>query len=259
LGTHLPHHVKGLTRFAPQGCFEYIFLDSRFQGRLHRVVDFKEAVRWTQSADTLVRSAVIVVFYPQRDSLPGFHKVLKLCPVQKLLQDALPEALNLAQGHRVMRLTAQVMDLIFFQFTLELGLATPGCILAPVVGEHFLWAAVVANRSAIGFQHRLTGLASIKLQSHDVARVIIQVANQVHRLPIHPEAHDITLPELVWRAPLKEPRLSRVSLRFFPRRLRYHIRFRERPMHRARGCLHQKHPPQDVTDSTDSVVRVFTL
>jgi len=122
------------------------------------VVDFKIAVRRTQPADALVRAPVIIVLHPQGDPLPGFLKVLEPGSVQKLLQDALPEALDLAQGHRVVRLAAQVMDLVLLQLPLELRPPPPGRVLPPVVGEHLTRTPVVAYGPPVGLQHRIACL-----------------------------------------------------------------------------------------------------
>ena len=201
---------------------------------------------------------MIVVLHPQGDPLPGFLKVLEPGSVQKLLQDALPEALDLAQGHRVVRLAAQVVDLVLLQLPLELGAAPPGGVLPPVVGEHFTRTPVVAHRPTVGLQHRIAGLGAVQPQSHDVAGVVVDVADQVHRLAPQPEAHDVALPHLVRRAPLEEARLARIAHRLAPGRLDQ-VRFLQRRMHRARCRLHQEQAFEDIADSPGSPTRILPL
>lgn len=130
---HFPHHVEGLRGLAPQRRLEHVLLDPRLKGRLQVVVDLKVSVRRTEPPDTLVRAPVIVVLDPEGDALARLLKVLEAGPLQKLLQDALPEAFDLPQGHRMVRLASQMVDLVLIELPLELGPATPGRVLAPVV------------------------------------------------------------------------------------------------------------------------------
>jgi len=97
------------------------------------MVDLEVAIRWAQPADSLMGPAVIVVLYPKGKALSRLLEVLELCTVEELFQYAPPEALDLAQGHRVMRLAAQMVDFVLLQLLLEARLSPPGRVLASVV------------------------------------------------------------------------------------------------------------------------------
>jgi hypothetical protein len=77
---------------------------------------------------------MVVVFDPQLDALAGLIKAIELGTRQELPPDAGPEALNLAEGHRVMRTALDVGDTILAHLGLEAAHPAPAGVLPAIVG-----------------------------------------------------------------------------------------------------------------------------
>jgi hypothetical protein len=103
LALHAAHHVKRELGLAPEGHLKEVFLDALLDGLLKLTLDLEVPVSGAEAADALVRPLVIVVLHPLPDALSCVLKTLKLRPAQKLEVDGLPEPLDLAQRHRMMR------------------------------------------------------------------------------------------------------------------------------------------------------------
>jgi hypothetical protein len=74
---------------------------------------------------------------------------------QKLAPDRLPEALDLAQRHRMLRRTAHMLHALLAQHLLEACLPTPGHELAAVVREDLAWRTPLADRALQHFEDRI--------------------------------------------------------------------------------------------------------
>jgi len=179
LTAHAAHHVKGIHRPAAKGQLQGILLDPLFDRLPQLVGDLKEAVCRTKSPDPLVRPLVVVVLDPQRGARHRLLEAVKLRPLQKLPQHRLPEPLDLAQRHRVMRPGADVFNPVFRQLLLKAGLAPPVGVLPAIVGQHLLGNSVLSHRPPVGLQHVLGGLAAVQPQGRHVAAVIVDEADQV--------------------------------------------------------------------------------
>ena len=155
LATHAPHHVKRVHRPAAKSALEGVFRDPLFDRLSQLGGDLEEPVGGTQSPDPLVGPLVVVILYPQRRALDRLIEAVKLRPLQKLPQQRLPEPLDLAQRHRVVRTGTDVLDALFLQFLLKPGLPPPVGVLPPIVGQHLLGNPVLANPAAVGLQHVL--------------------------------------------------------------------------------------------------------
>jgi hypothetical protein len=77
---------------------------------------------------------VIVVFDPKLDALARFFEAIELSPRKELPPDAGPEALDLAEGHRVMWTALNVGDAILAHLGLEAAHPAPACVLPAIVG-----------------------------------------------------------------------------------------------------------------------------
>jgi hypothetical protein len=205
-------HVKRVPRLAPQSKLQGVFLHAFFQSLLELVGDLEKPVGRTQPPDTLVGPLVVVVFDPEADAICGVLEAGKLRALQKFSQDRLPEALDLAQCHRMMRTGLDVFDPIFLKLALKPGGAAPVGVLAPVVGEHLLGNTVFGHGPAVGLDHVLGGLAAVKTQPRNVSRVVVDKADKVGVSAGQPEGHDVALPHLVGRGPFEKPGLFRVLL-----------------------------------------------
>jgi hypothetical protein len=161
LAAHAAHHVKGIHRPTAKGQLERIFRNPLFD-RLPKIVgDLKEPVRRTKPSDALMGSFVVIVLNPHRGAFHRLLEAVKLRPLQKLPQDRLPEPLDLAQRHRVVRSGADMPNTVFLQLLLEAGLTPPVGVLPSVVGQHLLGDPVVGRRPTVGLKHMLGGLASV--------------------------------------------------------------------------------------------------
>jgi hypothetical protein len=205
-------HVKRVPRLAPQSQLQGVFFYSLFQGLFELVGDLEEPVGRTQPPDTLMGPLVVVIFHPEADPVGRVLEAGKLRALQKLPQDRLPEALDLAQGHRVVRAGLDVFDPVFLKLALKPGGAAPVGVLAAVVGEHLLGNTVFGDSPAVGFDYVLGGLAAVKTQPRNVSRVVVDKPDQVGVSASQPEGHDVALPHLVGRGSFEKPGLFRVLL-----------------------------------------------
>ena len=165
LALHAAHHVEGRLGASPQGHFQDVVLDAPLEGLTQLVLDLKKAVGRAESADPLVGPLVVVILHPEPDAGPGRLEVVKLGTTQKLAPDRSPEALHLAQCHRMLGTGTDVGDAVLLEFLLEARLAAPGGILPPVVGEHLRGHAELSDRPAVDLEDRLGRLAAEDLKA----------------------------------------------------------------------------------------------
>ena len=179
LTVHAADHVEGGLGFAAQGQFQQIFLDAGLDSLAQSGLDLKEAVRRAETFDALMRSFVVVILDPEFDPLTGGIETVELGPAEKLLPDGLPEPLDFAQRHRVLRTGFEMRHPILFEFGLEPAGAAPGSVLATVVGEHLLGRRKLGCRHPIDFDDRLRRGTAEKISPHEEAGIIIQEGDQI--------------------------------------------------------------------------------
>jgi len=255
LAAHAPHHVEWVHRPAPEGELEGVLRDPLFDCLSQLCGDLEEPVGGTQSPDPLVGPLVVVVLDPDGGALHRLLEAVKLCPLQKLPQQRLPEPLDLAKGHRVVRTGADMLDAVFLQLLLEAGLPTPVGVLPPIVGQDLLGNPVLANPAAVGLKHVLGGLAAVQPQGGDVAAVVVDEANQVGVVAPESDSKYVRLPELVRPGPLKKPRLRGVLLSLD--RGLFHQALRGKGLvNRAGTGAHQKKALQHIADPPGTVLGV---
>jgi hypothetical protein len=141
------------------------------------MLDLKKAVGRTQTTDTLMGSLVVIVFDPISGSLNGLLEAVELGPKQKLALDAFPESLDLTQCHGMVRTRSDMFDPVLLHFPLKPGLASPVGVLAAVVGKHLTRYTILSNPPTVCLEYMRGGLASIKTQTGDVTRVVVQKAD----------------------------------------------------------------------------------
>ncbi len=154
-------------------------MDAAFDDLAEFLGDAEEAVRGTEALQALVRAPVVVILHPEPDPLAGRVEAVELRAVQELLPDRLPEALDLAERHRVMGPALEVMDAILLELGLEPGRAPPAGELPALVGEQLLRDAVFRHGPAVDLEHVLRRLAAEHLEPHHVPGVIVNKADQV--------------------------------------------------------------------------------
>ena len=209
---HTADHIKRISGFSPQGKLQGVFLHTLLQRLFQGMGDFEEPVGRTQAADALMGPLVVVIFHPEVDPSGSILVAGELGPLQKLPEDRLPEPLDLAQRHGVVRAGFDVLDAVFLKLPLKARSAPPVGVLAPVVGEHLLGNAVFGHGTPVGLKNVFGGLAAVKTHTGNVAGIIVHKADQIGIATGQPEGHDVALPHLIGRGPFKKPRCGRVLL-----------------------------------------------
>lgn len=131
------HQVEGLAPRLLLGQSEGIFGHALFDHRPYVRRRPEETVRGHRPSDPLVRATEVVGLDEEGHAPLAVLEVGKDRPRQKLVPQRLPEALDLAQGLRMVRTTLDVVDALTPELGLEVGVAAPGRVLTTLVGEHF--------------------------------------------------------------------------------------------------------------------------
>jgi hypothetical protein len=258
LAAHATHHVEGIHRSAPQRQLQRVLGNSLFDGLPQLVGDLEEPVGGAKPPDPLVRPLVVVILHPQRGARNRLIEAVKLRPLQKLPQDRLPETLDLAERHGVVRPGPDVPHTVLVQFLLEARLAPPVRVLPAVVGQDLLGDPVVGHSATIGLQNVLGRLAAVQSKCCDVAAVVVDKPDQVGVVPPQSDSQDIALPELVGSGALEEARLGWVLLRLEGPLLHQPPR-RECLVNRSRAGAHQEESLENIGDPPRPVLRVLGL
>jgi hypothetical protein len=82
-----------------------------------------------------MRPLVVVVLHPQPDPLARRLETVELGSHQELFPDRLPEPLDLAQRHGMMRPAFDVMNPVLAQLPFKARGPSPTGILAALIGE----------------------------------------------------------------------------------------------------------------------------
>jgi hypothetical protein len=210
----LPHQEERRLRLLPQGKAQRVLLAALVQGRLHVVGQPVEAVRRTSTIDALMRALKIVIVDPMRDSLTGIGEGGKVGLLKEFPPDGLPEALDLAQGHRVLWSTAHMLDAVLFEHLLEAALAPPGHKLAAVVRQDFTGCTEFTDGPLHHFQHRLSRLLPIEAMPYQKPGMVVDDANQIALVhPLQVKGEDVDLPAVIGVFALKPTDLRRPPLR----------------------------------------------
>jgi hypothetical protein len=158
----------------------------------------EEAIRRDHSADALVRTAEVVGLDKQRDAALAILEVRKDRPRDEFLPQRLPEALDLAQGLRMVRPTLDVTDPLTMELGLEIGVPTPRHVLTSLVREDLTRGAVLRNPARQCFEDQRRALVMRHHQRHEVPRVVVHEGRHVQTLmPPQEKREDVRLPKLV--------------------------------------------------------------
>lgn len=241
---HAADHVEGRLGFAAQRQLQQVFLDAGFDGFAQLGGDLKVAVGRAKSFDTLVRPLVVIIFDPEADAFSGRVEALELGAGQELLPDAFPEALDFAQGHRVMRPGFEVVSPVLFHLGLEASGTAPVHVLPAVVGEHLFGWLVLGGSNAKYLQNIVGRVTAEQIGSDHEPGVIIHEADEVGVAAAQPEGEDIGLPHLVGRGPLEEPGSNEIAPRL-GRGLDQTLLV-QRLANRLRAARQEEHSPQEL-------------
>ncbi len=200
----LPHQEERRRRSLTQGKAQRVLLAALVQGRLPVVGQPVEAVRRTSTIDALMRALKIVIVDPMRDSLTGIGEGGKVGLLKEFPPDGLPEALDFAQGHRVLWSTAHMLDAVLFEHLLEAALAPPGHKLAAVVRQDLTGRTEFTDGPLHHLQHRLSRLLPIEAMPHQKPGMVVDDANQIALVhPLQVKGEDVDLPTVIGVLALK--------------------------------------------------------
>jgi hypothetical protein len=172
-------HVERLLGFPAEGELQDVRLDAALDDLAEFLGDPEEAIGRAEPVQALVRAPMVVMLHPEPDPLAGGLEAVELRPRQELLPDGFPEALDLAQRHRVMRSALEVVHPVLLELGLEAGGTPPARELPALVGEHLLGHPVLRHCPAVDLEDVLRGLAAEHIEPHDIPRVIVNEADQV--------------------------------------------------------------------------------
>ncbi len=178
-----------------------------FDRRAHVRCRAKVAIRRHRTLDALMRTLEVVVLDEERETPQAVREVGEHRLTEKLFPQRLPEALDLAERLRMLRSTLAVRDAVPTQQLLKLRLAPPRRVLPALIGQHLLRLSVLGDAALERFDHQTRFLVMRHRPRHDVARVVVHEAHQVHALmTAQLEGEEVALPELIRRRALEAPR-----------------------------------------------------
>jgi hypothetical protein len=206
-----------------------------------------------------MRPFTVIVFNPVCEPLLGLLERVELGPGQELLFERLPQTFDLPQRLRMLGTGEDVVNVVFGQFLLELGLPAPIGVLPPVVGQQFLRNPVGSDGPPIGLDDVFRALAPIEPQSCYEPRIVIDEPDDIDGLVLQSEHRDVALPELIGLAVFEAPvgQRLRLVLALFGRRFQA-LGLDVRP-HRGRTRPHAEQPPQHLRDPPGAPQRVLDL
>lgn len=180
-------------------------------GLLHGVSDMRRRtevpVRRDESVEPLVWTLEVVVVDVDRETLLTIDEVAEDRPTQKLVPQRLPKPLHFAERLWVLGTTPNVIDTLALQRFLECGLASPGCVLPPVVRQNLSRRPKSSDPTLECLHDELASLVVRHRVAHDEARVVVHESCQVKPLVASEQKReDVRLPELVRLRPLESPR-----------------------------------------------------
>ena len=253
---HPADHIEGSARLAAQRHLQQVFLDAGLDGLAQRGLDLEEAIGRAQTADALMRTLVVVMLDPEANALARLLETAELSAREEVLPDRLPEALDFAQRHGVLRTRLEVGHSILLQLGFEARSAAPRSILPAVVGEHLLGRLKLRDRLAIHFDHGLRRGAAKQIRTDDETGVVIHEGDDIGIAPAEPEGEDVRLPHLVGRGALEEARARHVALPWHDGR-RNEVGLVQLLAHRLRAGLEEEDPPQPLRDGFDAKGGIF--
>jgi hypothetical protein len=256
LAFHAADHVEGRAWLSAQGHLQEVLLDACLDGLAELTLDLKEAVGRAKTINTLMRALVVVVFNPELDALAGGVKALELSAAEKVLPNSLPEALDFAESHGVLRTGTEVGHAILLELRLKAGGSTPTGVLAPIIRQHLFGWLELGHGLAVNLDDRLGCGAPEKVGPDQEARIVIHEGDEVTVTAAQPEGEDVRLPHLIGSGPFKEAWPGDVLL--LGRGLGFQqVGLMELLAHGLRTGLKEEDPPEPLGDGFNSKGRVF--
>ncbi len=192
------HEIEGLLWLLLLSQPQRVGLDLRFDRGTHMRCCTKETIRRHAAVDALMRTLEVVVLDEELDPPKTVREISEHRLAQKLLPQRLPEALDLAERLGMLRAALAVLDAVTPQQLLKLGRAAPRSVLATLIGQDLARLAVVRDAALERLDDQAALLVVGHRPRHEVARVVVHEADQVHALmTAQLEREDVALPELV--------------------------------------------------------------
>jgi hypothetical protein len=204
-----------------------------------------------------VRALEVVVLDVEPEPPIEVREIGEHGPRQELVPQRLPEALDLAQGLRVLRTALDVTDPVLPHQLLERGLTPPGCVLPALIRQHLARDPVVGDAALERLEHQLRALVVRQRVRDHVTAVVVEEPRQVHPLvAAKVEGEDVRLPELVRLGPLESPwpLLARLAWR---RRIGNQPLLVQDSPHLGLRDAQAGEPRQDVPDASGAPLRVL--
>jgi hypothetical protein len=205
--TEATHEVERLSWLLLHREAERVLIDARPHRLTHVRRCLKEAVRRDEPLDALMRPVKVVAVDEERQPPLAVSEVREDRPREKLLPERLPETLHFSKGLRVLWAALHMPDSVTAELALEVGLAAPGRVLSPLIGEDLLRVSVLRQPAGERLHDELGPLMVREGVRDDEARVVVHEGRQVQPLlASQQEGEDVRLPELVGGSPLETPR-----------------------------------------------------
>jgi hypothetical protein len=259
LSFHAAHHIKRQLRLAPKRHLKKVLLNALLDGLAQIGLYLEVPVCRAQAAQPLVRTLVVVILHPLTDTLLSVLETCELRSAQELHEDRLPEPLDLAKRHRVVRPRFDVVDSVFLQLRFKPAGPPPRRVLTPVVRQHLAGRVVLRYRSPVHLDHVLTRLAPEQVKASNIPRIIVDISDQKGVPAAKTEREDVRLPKLVRGGPLEKPGAGDVPLALLLCRRRHEGRAPEGLAYRLRARPEKKHPLQKLGYAFDAELRVGLL
>ena len=176
------HEIKRLLRWFLLRQSQRVRLHLRFDRRTHVRRRSEEAIRRHEVLDALMRTLEVVVLDEELQAAEAVREVGKHRLLQEVIPQRLPEPLDLAERLRVLRATRTVVDAVAPQTFLEFRLATPRGVLPALIGEHLARLSVLRDAALQGVEDQTRFLVMGHRPRHQVARVVVHEADEVHAL-----------------------------------------------------------------------------
>jgi hypothetical protein len=206
-----------------------------------------------------VRALEVVVLHEQRRPPLAVLEVREHRAREKLLPHRLPEALDLAAGLRVVRPALDVAHAVAAKLLFEPGLATPGGVLAALVGQDLARGAIVRNAARQRLEHERAPLVVRHHHAHEVARVIVQERRHVDAfMAPQQEREEVRLPELIRLGALEAP-IARLRSRLRRRPRRREPLALQHPPHRRVGGADAEEAPHHIANAPAPGLRLLSL
>jgi hypothetical protein len=139
---------------------------------------------------------------------------------------------------------------------LEPRLTTPRHELPAIVAEDLSRCAPLADGTLDHLQHRVGCLLPEQPVAHQVPRVVVDDAHQVHRVhPLQLKGEDVDLPQRVRQSPLEPSHRRWLLLRLW--RWIAEPRFVDHAAHRLRAHLKTFVTPQVIADTPNTMLGVL--